>query len=161
MRFLIINPYYSISETPSPPLGLAYIAAALEREGIEVKILDLVVFPYSRQLLESVIKNFAPRIVGTTAVTMTFDNAMDVIKDVKSIDTSIVTVMGGPHVTFCAEETMAAYPEIDFVVLGEGEETVVELARAIESGSDTSGIEGIVFRGKSGHYQYGIKKIPY
>src|SRR3989339_650658 len=87
MRFLIINPYYSISETPSPPLGLAYIAASLEREGIEVKILDLVVFPYSRQLLESVLKNFAPHIVGTTAVTMTFDNAINVIRDVKSIDT--------------------------------------------------------------------------
>ncbi|MFO7667313.1 MAG: radical SAM protein [Desulfobacterales bacterium] len=158
MRFLIINPYYSISETPSPPLGLAYIAAALEREGAEVKILDLVVFPYSKLLLESVIKNFAPRIVGTTAVTMTFDNAMDVIKDVKSIDTSILTVMGGPHVTFCAEETLAAYPEIDFVVLGEGEETVVELARAIESGSDTSGIEGIAFRVKSGITNTGLRK---
>jgi radical SAM superfamily enzyme YgiQ (UPF0313 family) len=125
---------------------------------MEVKILDLVVFPYSRQLLESVIKDFAPRIVGTTAVTMTFDNAMDVIKDVKSIDTSIFTVMGGPHVTFCAEETMALYPEIDFVVLGEGEETVVELARSIESGSDTSGIEGVVFRGKSGIMNTGLRK---
>ncbi len=158
MRFLIINPYYSISETPSPPLGLAYIAAALEREGVEVKILDLVVFPYSRKLLESIIKEFAPRIAGTTAVTMTFDNAMDVIKDVKSIDTSIVTVMGGPHVTFCAEETMELYPEIDFVVPGEGEETVVELARAIESGSDTSGIEGLVFHGKSGIMNTGLRK---
>ncbi|MBU1183433.1 MAG: radical SAM protein [Pseudomonadota bacterium] len=150
MRFLIINPYYSISETPSPPLGLAYIAAALEREGVEVKILDLVVFPYSRQLLESVLKNFAPHIVGTTAVTMTFDNAINVIRDVKSIDTSIFTVMGGPHVTFCAEETMSLFPELDFIVLGEGEETIVELAGALNESRDVSGIEGIVFRGKSG-----------
>ena len=150
MRFLIINPYYSISETPSPPLGLAYIAASLEREGIEVKILDLVVFPYSRQLLESVLKNFAPHIVGTTAVTMTFDNAINVIRDVKSIDTSIFTVMGGPHVTFCAEETMSLFPELDFIVLGEGEETIAELAGALNESRDVSGIEGIVFRGKSG-----------
>jgi len=158
MRFLIINPYYSISETPSPPLGLAYIAAALEREGVEVKILDLVVFPYSRQLLESVIKNFAPRIVGTTAVTMTFDNAISVIRDVKYINPSITTVMGGPHVTFCAEETMSLFPELDFIVLGEGEETVAELARAVESGSDSAGIEGIVFRGKFGVVDNGPRK---
>ncbi len=158
MRFLIINPYYSISETPSPPLGLAYIAAVLEREGVEVKILDLVVFPNSREMLKSVLKKLRPRIVGTTAVTMTFDSAMDVIKDVKSIDTSIFTVIGGPHVTFCAEETMALFPEVDFIVLGEGEETVVELARAIESGSDVSGIEGIVFRGKSGIVNTGLRK---
>ncbi len=131
-------------------MGLAYIAAALEREGIEVKILDLVVFPYSRQLLESVLKDFAPHIVGSTAVTMTFDNAIGVIRDVKSIDPSITTVMGGPHVTFCAKETMSLFPELDFIVLGEGEETIAELAGAVDKGGDVSGIEGIVFRGKSG-----------
>ncbi|RPH50530.1 MAG: radical SAM protein [Desulfobacteraceae bacterium] len=158
MRFLIINPYYSISETPSPPLGLAYIAAALERVGIEVKILDLVVFPYSRQLLESVLKNFAPKIVGTTAVTMTFDNSIDVIKEIKSIDPSIVTVMGGPHVTFCAKETMSMFPELDYIVLGEGEETITELASAVDEGRDVSGIEGIVFRGKSGIVDNGPRK---
>lgn len=139
-------------------MGLAYIAAALERAGVEVQILDLVVFPYSRKLMESVLKEFRPHIAGTTAVTMTFDNAMDVIKDVKSIDPSIVTVMGGPHVTFCAEETISRYPEIDFIVLGEGEETVVELAKAVDSMSNHSGIEGIAFRGKSGVVNTGLRK---
>lgn len=158
MNFLIINPYYSISETPSPPLGLAYIAAALERQGVEVKVLDLVVFPYSRQLLESVLKNFKPRIVGTTAVTMTFDSAIDVIKEIKSIDPSIYTVMGGPHVTFCAKETMSLFPELDFIVLGEGEDTIAELAMVIDNGVDVSGIEGIVFRRKSGIVDNGLRK---
>jgi len=158
MRFLIINPFYSISETPSPPLGLAYIAAALEREGIEVKILDFVVFPYSRQLLESVLKDFAPRIVGITAVTMTFDNAIKVIKDVKNINPSIVTVMGGPHVTFCARDTMELFPELDFIVLGEGEDTIIELAEAVAGRGDVSGVEGIVFRGKSGIVDNGQRK---
>ena len=50
MRVLLINPFYPISETPSPPLGLAYLAAALTESGVEVKILDLVVFPYSRSI---------------------------------------------------------------------------------------------------------------
>jgi anaerobic magnesium-protoporphyrin IX monomethyl ester cyclase len=43
MRVLLINPFYPISETPSPPLGLAYLAAALEQIGVQVKILDYVV----------------------------------------------------------------------------------------------------------------------
>ncbi len=64
MRFLLINPYYPISETPSPPLGLAYLGAALEAAGIEVKLLDLVVFPYSKKILESVLQDFAPQFVG-------------------------------------------------------------------------------------------------
>ena len=46
MRVLLINPYYPISETPSPPLGLAYLGAALEQPGVQVKLLDYVVYPY-------------------------------------------------------------------------------------------------------------------
>ena len=146
MRFLLVNPYYAISETPSPPLGLAYLAAALEKAGIEVKILDFVVFPYSRSYLESELKRFSPDLVGATCVTMTFDHAIRVLGDVKRIDPGIVTVMGGPHVSFCAEETLGAFPELDIVVLGEGEATIVELAHALEHGMDRAGINGIAYR---------------
>ncbi|MCJ7545241.1 MAG: cobalamin B12-binding domain-containing protein, partial [Deltaproteobacteria bacterium] len=97
MRFLLINPYYPISETPSPPLGLAYLGAALEAAGVEVRLLDLVVFPYTKKILEAVLQEFSPDFVGSTAVTMTFDYAAEVIKDVKDIDPAIWTVMGGPH----------------------------------------------------------------
>ena len=53
MRVLLINPFYPISETPSPPLGLAYLGAALEQAGARVKILDYVVRPYTSTGLES------------------------------------------------------------------------------------------------------------
>jgi anaerobic magnesium-protoporphyrin IX monomethyl ester cyclase len=49
LRVLLINPFYPISETPSPPLGLAFLAGALERTGNQVKLLDCVVFPFSRE----------------------------------------------------------------------------------------------------------------
>ena len=64
MRVLLINPYYPISETPSPPLGLAYLAGALETAGSEVQILDFVVFPYDRASLESYLDNYRPDAVG-------------------------------------------------------------------------------------------------
>ncbi|MCK7513218.1 MAG: hypothetical protein MZV70_60450 [Desulfobacterales bacterium] len=60
MRVLLINPFYPISETPSPPLGLAYLAAALEEAGIEVRVLDLVVQPYSEEMLAEVLDEFRP-----------------------------------------------------------------------------------------------------
>jgi hypothetical protein len=97
---------------------------------VEVKILDLVVYPCNRQILESLIKDFKPQMIGITAVTMTFDNAIRVIRDVKRIDPDMLTVMGGPHVTFCAQDTLEDYPELDVIVMGEGEKTVVELAQA-------------------------------
>jgi len=153
MRLLLINPFYPISETPSPPLGLAFLAAALETAGIEVRILDLVVHPYSREMLESLLNDFKPQMVGITAVTMTFDNAIKVIRDIKQIDPDILTAMGGPHVSFCARETLTDFAELDFIVLGEGEKTVVELIREANRGRNWERINGIAFRrGADIHY---------
>jgi radical SAM superfamily enzyme YgiQ (UPF0313 family) len=149
MRVLLINPFYPISETPSPPLGLAYLASTLRKAGVEVKILDLVVFPYGRSMLQNLLENFRPQIVGLTAVTMTFDVAMSVIRDVKKIEPSIVTVMGGPHVTFCASDTLKEHSALDFIVLGEGERTMVELSRALENNHDLDRVVGIAFRNGS------------
>jgi radical SAM superfamily enzyme YgiQ (UPF0313 family) len=150
MRVLLINPYYPISETPSPPLGLAYLAAALTEAGIETKVLDLVVFPYRHSLLPRVIGEFQPQIAGLTAVTMTFNSAIGVIQDIKGIDESTVTVMGGPHVTFCAQDTLEMHPDLDVIVFGEGERTIVDLSRAIEKNRDWRQVAGIAFRRDSG-----------
>jgi radical SAM superfamily enzyme YgiQ (UPF0313 family) len=146
MRVLLINPFYPISETPSPPLGLAYLASALSEAGVEVRILDFVVFPYSQSMLQSLIEDFNPQVVGITAVSMTFDNAIGVLKDVKHIDPGILTVMGGPHVSFCARDTLKAYPELDVIVLGEGERTVVELTRVVNNGNPWEKVNGIAYR---------------
>jgi radical SAM superfamily enzyme YgiQ (UPF0313 family) len=146
MRVLLINPYYPISETPSPPLGLAYLAAALSATGAEVKILDLVVCPYSPTRLRSLLENFNPQIAGITAVTMTVDHAVQVIKDVKSIQPDILTVMGGPHVSFCAVDTLQNHPELDLIVLGEGEHTLVKLVQAVAQGNGWDRIAGLAYR---------------
>jgi len=149
VRILLINPFYPISETPSPPLGIAFLAAVLERADITVKVLDFVVYPYSREQLQSELAGFSPDIVGATSVTMTFDHAIGIIQDVKSLNPDALTVMGGPHVSFCAEATLRQFPELDMVVLGEGEETIVSLTRAIEKRSPLSEIPGIVYRNGS------------
>ena len=146
MRVLLINPYYPISETPSPPLGLAYLGAALEQAGTQVKILDYVVYPYRRDALESVLKEFKPHVAGDTAVSMTFDHAEQILKDVKTSDPQVLTVMGGPHVTFYAQETLETFAELDVVVIGEGEETLVELLRAVKCARDFDTVSGIAYR---------------
>jgi len=146
MRFLFINPFCPLSEAPTPPLGVAFLAAVLEDAGIEVKILDLVTYPYDTGMLESLLESFRPQIVGSTAVTMTFNEAQRVLKDARTIDPDIVTVMGGPHVTFCPEATLESFTELDLIVLGEGERTIVELAREAERGRDWSKIRGLAYR---------------
>jgi len=150
MRVLLINPYYPISETPSPPLGLAFLAGALESAGIHVQILDLVVFPYSRHHIKQIISEFDPHLVGATAVTMNFSHAASVLEDVRSLAPNVLTVMGGPHVSFCAQETLTDCPQIDVIVVGEGEETIVELARSYQNRQSWNRIKGLVFRTRDG-----------
>ena len=143
---LLVNPFYPIDETPSPPLGLACLAGALEAAGCEVRILDLVVEAYHPERLQQVLETFQPRIVGATSVTMTFDHAVGVLADIKALAPRVVTVMGGPHVTFWAGETLTRYPAVDIVARGEGETTIVSLALALAADNDWSQLPGIVFR---------------
>ncbi len=143
---LLINPFYPIDETPSPPLGLAFLAGALEAAGCEVRILDLVVEAYHPERLRQILDDFQPRLVGATAVTMTFDHAVEVLADIKALAPEVPTVIGGPHVTFWAEETLNRHSAVDIVARGEGETTIVRLARALPEDKDWSQLPGIIFR---------------
>jgi radical SAM superfamily enzyme YgiQ (UPF0313 family) len=146
VRVLLVNPFYPLSELPSPPLGIGYLAASLLRANIEVLVYDLVVTRYDANKLAAVMANFAPDVVGATSVTMTFDSAIGVIEDAKRINPRVVTAMGGAHVSFCAEETLRQHPALDVVAMGEGEETIVELCDAVRGKRPWRSVTGLCFR---------------
>ena len=146
MRVLLINPYYPISETPSPSLALAFLAGELERHNVEVRVLDFVVFPYSVETLHYELQHFKPHVTGITAVTMTFEHAADILDQTKRVLPQTTTVCGGPHITYDAENALKKHPAIDIAVLGEGEGTLVEIVRAIESDRALDTVAGLVFR---------------
>ena len=145
-RVLLINPFYPISETPSPPLGLAYLAGALEAAGVEVRLLDGVVAPLTNGHLVRVLAAFAPHWVGVTAVTMTVDRALEIVRQVKAAAPQIRTVMGGPHVTFTAADTLDREPALDVIVRGEGEATLIELVAAGDDRDAWEKIAGLSYR---------------
>ncbi len=142
MRTLLVNTPYPPSELPTIPMGLAYIAGVLEKEGIEVQVQDFLVTKYSKEKLRRKINDYAPEIVGITSVTMNYPIASEILKDCKEIDENIVTVIGGPHVSFWAQETLREAPWIDVVVRGEGEYTMLGIA----TGENLEDIDGIAFR---------------
>ncbi len=146
MRVLLINPSYPISETPSPPLSLAVLAAALEQAGIEAAICDYVVHPYRPGDLEEAIHRFDPQIAGITCVTMTFLQAASIVRDLKRMAPDVLTVMGGPHVSFAAKKTLRGLPALDCIAKGEGEKTLVDLVRAVAAGADFSHVSGLVWK---------------
>ncbi|HEY49472.1 MAG TPA: radical SAM protein [Dehalococcoidia bacterium] len=131
------------------PLGPAYIAAVLEARGYEVQVLDLLVSKYSRDKIRKELESYQPDIVGVTSVTMNYPVASDILKYCKSVDKDIITVIGGPHVTFCPVETLNEAPWIDIVVRREGEQTMLDIV----GGKKLDEIEGIAFRADSKEIQ--------
>lgn len=146
MRIAVIAPPYPLEEMPSPPLGVTYVAAAFEAAGAEVKIFDYIVSAYTKENLEKQLKSFKPDAVGATSVTMNFYDARQILFDVKNYNPEIITMMGGPHVSFTAEETLKQYPEIDLIVIGEGEDTIAELTPVIRQKDKWHNIRGIAYR---------------
>jgi anaerobic magnesium-protoporphyrin IX monomethyl ester cyclase len=146
MKIALIAPPYPLEEAPSPPLGLCYVAAACEAAGADVIILDYIVSKYTPEKLKASLDAFAPDVVGATSVTMNFLGAVRIIQDAKRHNPDIITMMGGPHVSFDAPGTFSRYPELDLIVIGEGEQTLAELVPVLSSRHEWEQIRGIAFR---------------
>lgn len=156
MKIALICPPYPLEEYPSPPLGISYVAAVLESMGIEVEIWDFIVQKLSDEKIHTLMERFRPHVVGATAVTMNFLTAQRILKKVKEIDSDVITMMGGPHVSFDWENTLRLYNHVDLIVIGEGEETLNELIPNIKNRDKWNEIKGIAFRDNDGQ----IVKTP-
>ncbi|MDO8736253.1 MAG: radical SAM protein [Thermoleophilia bacterium] len=126
------------------PLGLAYVAAAVRDAGFEVRVIDAYSQGLSGATIRRDIKEYQPQIVGISALTPQWADAVQVAVIAKSVSGEILTVIGGPHVTAMPEKAAAA-PGVDVAVVGEGEGAMAEICRAVESGSGFGDIEGIAY----------------
>lgn len=150
MKVLLINPRQD-TKYPQPPLGLAMLAAVLEKNGHVVKILDLTALELSENAVPQTIHNEKPKIVGITAMTPTINSAISVARKVKESGSNILNVLGGAHASILPEETLKKNPAIDMIVRGEGEKTMLELVETIEgNASDLGTVLGLTYRTKSG-----------
>jgi anaerobic magnesium-protoporphyrin IX monomethyl ester cyclase len=145
MKVALIAPPYPLEEFPSPPLGICYVAAACEAAGADVKIFDYIVGQYTPEKLKKQLDEFEPDIVGSTSVTLNFTKAAEIIQTVKKLRPFIVTMMGGPHVSFSAEATLDQYPEIDVVFVGEAERSLQQWLPVYQNRSSWCLIKGIAY----------------
>jgi len=123
-----------------PPLGLLYIGAVLEKEGIEVEIVPADVLKMSWRDIEGKIRRDRPDVVGVTSTTENRFQSFELVRLAKKAHPSVLTVMGGPHASMAAEDAVTHIPELDVVVRGEGEETTLDLCRALERGKGENGV---------------------
>lgn len=154
----------------APPLGLLYIARYLNEKGINTKVYNAdyegefvlkesyLAKHHQRYLknlynpnfeawnaVRKIIKKHMPEIVGITTVTSSYISALNIAKIVKEELPNTKVILGGAHVTALPEES-ASKPEVDAVVIGEGEETMLEIARERKY----KDIKGLCFKHKKG-----------
>jgi len=111
-----------------PPLGLLYVAGALEEAGHCVNIIDCETELYSPEYTLQLILDSKPDIVGFTATTPEIHGVESLAKQIKDCDSTIKIMVGGSHVSALPLETLADCPSLDYIVVGEGELSAVHIA---------------------------------
>ncbi len=143
---------YKITGLTAPPLGLAYIAAVLEREGHRVKILDTPTLKMDLDEWVQTVKSWSPDVIGFSILTPTAPKAYVAARRIKEELGDVILVAGGQHPTYMWSETLDN--GFDIIVRGEGEITTRELIETIDKhGMDPMELRkvaGIVFHDKHG-----------
>jgi len=127
------------------PLGIAYIGAALENEGHDVRVTDAALDDLTTE--ETVRRALAndPEFLGIGCTTPLYHQAVDIINEVKRLSPRTTVVFGGPHASALPKATLDT-SKADFISIGEGEEAMVEIVK----GTRPQDIPSIWFRDDSG-----------
>lgn len=160
MKVLLINP-------PTPeiitnkeyyiPSSLLYLAAVLQKAEVEVNILDLNIYKpekydsplkFCEDIITHRISEFQPSLIGLGCLfSGQFPEVLNFSKKIKQVFKRVPIVTGGIHPTIYPAEILANCPSIDWIIIGEGEESVVQLVNAMKDESyDFDKIDGFAYR---------------
>lgn len=127
-----------------PPLGIAYLASYLGKNGFEVGIIDAQALNLSPQEVAESISEES-EIIGFTSTTLVWPNTLKVMRAVRKRFPDKFIVAGGPQITAFPQDSLR-HEFIDLGIYGEGEETMREVARTYSKGTDIQSIPGTVIR---------------
>ena len=149
---VFIEPPLTVGSEPAktpghlPNIGLCLLAAVTERQGWRAAIIDAVALRYDHDRVVAGLLRHRPRYVGLTAMTHTIGSAAFLARMIKERLPEAVVILGGVHITAATEATLRTYQNIfDVCVIGEGEQTLVELLDALENRRNLATIDGLAF----------------
>jgi len=122
----VLASYYE--SDPKFPIGLLSIAGHLARHGLSVKIIDLHVNDYSFSYILNLVLHNRPKLLGVNISTPNKQIVYKLLKYLKS-ETSLKIIVGGPHASCDPHDVFSNVPEIDGIVVGEGENIVIDLIK--------------------------------
>jgi radical SAM superfamily enzyme YgiQ (UPF0313 family) len=139
-RFLERTPI----QTYTMPLGLGYIAAVLENAGHDVSLVDAYVKNLSYDALAQIVKTSRPDVIGITCLSDQRTSWFKLIELIRATDSKIKIVLGGPHPSLMTEQVLINFKP-DAVVIGEGEETMLDLIKTWEENGDLGKVKSIAY----------------
>lgn len=134
----------------APPLGLLYLAKAIEENDDETSILDFSAESYTEEKLINALKKADA--VGITVLSFTVEKVAKLIKVIKKIRPEIKIIIGGPHCSLYPEKSLKE-TQADISVQGEGEFIIKDLKQALEGKISFSEIPGVWYNEKGKIYQ--------
>jgi anaerobic magnesium-protoporphyrin IX monomethyl ester cyclase len=153
LKILLIYPYFlekrvHEEEIGVVPIGLYYIGAVLKENGYDVEIFNWHRIHENPQDMEAVLREKRPDIIGLSVFHANRWGAVEIAAVAKQVAPRVKIVFGGVGATFLWKHLLTRFPQIDFIVLGEGEYSFLDLVRCIENGdySRAGDIHGIAFR---------------
>ncbi|RLB30711.1 MAG: B12-binding domain-containing radical SAM protein [Deltaproteobacteria bacterium] len=153
MKILLIYPYFieeriQGEDIKAVPMGLYWIAALLKENHYDVEILDWHDIERSPELVEQTLRSKKPAVIGFSVLHGNRWGAIEIARKAKSLDPNVKIVFGGVGASFLWEHFLSRFREVDFVVIGEGEYSFLELIRHLEGADPASArnISGLAFR---------------
>ncbi|MDP3729001.1 MAG: radical SAM protein [bacterium] len=131
-----------------PNLSLAYVAGSLLHAGHSVRFIDANALNLSKEEVLARVKRYAPDLIAMTVTTYMIHQNLSWIRYLKQ-NLDIPVIVGGQHLSLYPYETFT-HKEIDYGIVGEAEETIVDFLDALEKGEDLSKVDSIIFRDKDG-----------
>lgn len=152
MKILILNPPHKsigsrLAGEHLPPLGLLSIGGPLIDAGYEVQLYDADYFNSDIDTIIDYVNNYQPDVllIGHSGSTSAQPIINSITHDIKCLNRNIVIVLGGVFPTFHWKEILTSNDQFDFIVRGEGEQTILQLIEKIEKNLTTDNINGIAF----------------
>ena len=139
MKIFLVYPYFldarlSAEDIQTPPMGLYYLGAALKEHGHEVDVLNWHDIQRTPDVIEATLRARKPDVVGFSILHANRWGGIDIARLAKRLNPATTVVFGGVGATHLWEHLLTHFPEIDYIVRGEGEHTFLNLIRCLAAG---------------------------
>ncbi len=153
MKIVLVYPPIVFGEKRGfgfPPLGVLYLATFLEKRRIDVKVIDSFIEGHTLGELTEAIQKENPDVVCFSAMTCQIRNVLAVAEELKRINPSLKIVIGGSHISSTKEEVFNFSENVDFLIYGEGENSLYNLVNALEKNLSVGDIDGLIYKKNEG-----------